>query len=199
MTLRRALLAALFLAPTAAIASNTLIPPKVAIAVAKSALTVTPDAEWNKMGARPGRNGEIWTIDGAQLNELTFYGGIVPGTPLFREVAKHDKPLPQFNATMLITDIPALVESSYRVAFDTDVISVDQIEPTVFAGAPGIRFSYEFTPPKDDVRRKGEAYAAIVDGRLYMITFEAPALHYFDADIGQARTVVASAALAAKK
>src|SRR5579862_8384211 len=143
------------------------------------------------MGARPGSNGELWTIDGAPLNKLTFYGGIASGTPLFREVAKHDKPLPQFNSTMLITDIPGLVESSYRVAFDTNVISVDQIEPTTFAGFKGIRFAYDFTSPTDEVRRKGEGCAAIVDGRLYMITFEGPALHFFDAGIAPARAVVA--------
>jgi hypothetical protein len=52
--------------------------------------------------------------------------------------------------------------------------------------------------PTDEVHRKGEGCVAIVDGRLYMITFEAPALHFFDAGIAPARAVVASAFFAKK-
>lgn len=59
-----------------ALASNTLITAQTPVAVAKSSMTVTPDREWNKMGARPGRNSESWTIDGDGLNEVNFYGGI---------------------------------------------------------------------------------------------------------------------------
>jgi hypothetical protein len=198
MKLSASLSALLFVLPAAAIAGNTLIPPKAAVAVAKSALTVTPDREWNKMGRRPGRNAETWTFDGEQLNDLTFYGGIAAGATLLREVSKKHKPLPRFNATMLITDIPTLVENSYRIGADVSVITIDQIEPTTFAGYQGIRFTYDFTPPSDEVHRKGEGHAAIVDGRLYMITFEAPALHFFDASIAPARAVIASAAFAKK-
>lgn len=199
MKMRSGLLAVLLVAPTTVLAGNSLIFPRAAVAVAKSSLTVTPDVEWNKMGARPGRSAEVWTIDGSQLNELTFYGGIANDTALFREVSKKQKPLPRFNATMLITDIPTLVENSYRIANDISVITVDQIEPVTFAGYQGIRFAYDFTAPSDEVRRRGEGQAAIVDGRLYMITFEAPALHFFDAGIAPARAVIASASFPAKK
>ncbi len=54
------------------------------VAVAKSGLTVNPDREWNKMGARSGRNSETWTIDGDGLNDVTFYGGIANDSTLFR-------------------------------------------------------------------------------------------------------------------
>jgi hypothetical protein len=43
------------------------------VAVAKSTLTVTPNVNWNRLGARPGRNAESWTIDGLSLNDMTFY------------------------------------------------------------------------------------------------------------------------------
>lgn len=198
MNLRHGLLAMLLVGSTAAVASNTLIAPRAPVAVAKSSLTVTADREWNKMGARPGPSDEIWTIDGAQLNQLTFYGGIAADTGLFREVSTRNRPLPQFKSTMLVTDIPELFENSYRVANAINVMSVDQIEPTTFAGHQGVRFDYDYTP-QDDVHRKGEGYAAIIDNRLYMITFEAPALHFFDAGIGSARAVVASASFAAAK
>jgi hypothetical protein len=198
MKLPPLVLAFVLLLPAGAIASNSLIEAKQSVAVAKSALMVTPDREWNKMGTRPGSNGETWTFDGAPLNDLTFYGGIVSGKTLFREVAKRTNPLPQFTSTMLITDVPSLLENSYRVALDTGLVVIDGVEPAAFAGHKGIRFAYNFTDA-DEVRRKGEGYAAIIGGRLYMITFEAPALHFFDSGIDAARAVVASAAFASRR
>jgi hypothetical protein len=71
---------------SAVFAAGRLKPAGVAVAVARSGLTVTPDKAWNK-GARPGRLSESWTLDGLSINELTFYGGIADNTTLFREVA----------------------------------------------------------------------------------------------------------------
>ncbi len=177
------------------LAGNKLIPAGQPVAVAKSVLTVTPSVEWNKLGARPGRNSETWTFDGDALNDLTFYGGIEPEQTLFREVSKRTKPLPRVKATMLVTDIPTLVENSYRIALDTPLFTVDGMEPMAFAGQPGIRFTYSFTRPNEDLPRKGEGRAAMIDGKLYLITFEAPRLHYFDAGVAAFRQVADSAKL----
>ncbi len=51
------------------------------------------------------------------------------------------------------------------------------MEPMAFAGQPGIRFTYSFTRPNEDLPRKGEGRAAMIGGKLYLITFEAPRLH----------------------
>lgn len=175
-----------------ALAGNKLIPPGASVLVAKSQLAVTPDREWNKMGARPGRNSESWTLDGDGLNDITFYGGIVNDGTLFREVSKRTKPLPRFSSTMLLPELPALFENSYRIALDTTLMTIDSVEPATFAGAKGLRFTYSFTQ-QDELRRKGEATAAIIGNKLYMITFEAPAIHYFDRDVASYRSLVASA------
>jgi len=198
MSLRGGLLAVLLVLASPAIASNTLIVAGRSVAVVKSAMTVTPDREWNRILSPPAPN-EVWTIDGQDLNELDFFGGIATNQSLFGEKMKRrSRPQPFFNATMLITDVPALLENSYRALININVMAIDQIEPVTFAGHQGIRFTYGYTP-RDEVRRKGEAHAAIVDGKLYMITFEAPALHFFDAGIAAARAVVASATVAATK
>ena len=193
--MRPILVALLIGLATPALAGNTLVPPGQAVAVARSALTVTPAREWNRMGARPGRLSETWTIDGDTLNDLTFYGGIESGLPIFREVDKRNKPLPHFSTTMLLTDVPTLFENSYRIALGTAGMEIGRVEPATFAGRKGVRFAYSFVRQGEEVRRQGEAYAAIVDKKLYMISFEAPALHYFDTWIEGARQVVASAAL----
>ena len=82
------------LAMAAPVAAGTLKPAGVPVTVARSTLTVTPDRAWNK-GARPGRLSEAWTLDGLNINELTFYGGISDNTTLFREVNKTTIPLPR--------------------------------------------------------------------------------------------------------
>ena len=133
------------------------------------------------------------TLDGLTLNDVTFYGGIADNQTLFREVNKRDKPLPRFSATMLMPDVASLFEGSYRVALDTSLFSIDGMEPAQFAGNPGFRFNYSFTIESDEVRRKGEAYGAIIGGKPYMATFEAPAIVYYDRNIEAFRDLVRTA------
>ena len=46
------------------------------------ALSVTPPRDWNQLGIKPGKFAETWTLDGEQLNDVTFYAGVEPGEPL---------------------------------------------------------------------------------------------------------------------
>ena len=185
--------AVLWCAPV--IAGNKLIEKNKSVLVAKSPLVVTPDREWNRMGARPGRNSETWTIDGDGLNDVTFYGGIENDRTLFREVDKHSKPLPHFSSTMLLTDIPALFENSYRIALDTQLMKIDSVEPATFLGQKGMRFSFAFSRLDEEVRRKGEACAVVIGGKLYMITFEAPDVYYYERDLPAYRAIIAKATM----
>jgi hypothetical protein len=178
-----------------ALAKNTLVSQQTIVAGADTALIVAPDRDWNRMGARPGRSSETWTIDGEALNDVTFYVGIKDGQTLFREVSKRNKPLPHFSSTMLLTDIPALLEQSYSIALGTQVIKVDAIEPTMFLASSGVKFTYSFARPDEDVRRRGEGTAAMIGGRLYMITYEAPELYYFDHYVAAYRSIVNGARL----
>lgn len=178
---------------TPALAGYKLVSKGVPVAVAKSTLTVTPSVDWNRLGARPGRNAESWTLDGLTLNDLTFYSGIANDTTLFRDAKKKTAPLPRFSSTMLAPDIAQLFESSYRVSIGTSLMSIDGVEPATFAGKPGFHFTYTFVIQGEEVRRKGEATGAVIGGKLYLITFEAPVIHYFDATRDAAKIVVDSA------
>lgn len=196
MTVKFAWLAAVVMAaalPGQAHAGFKVMPQGIPTPVAKSGLTVTPGIDWNRLGARPGRNAESWTLDGLSLNDVTFYGGIANDTTLFRDTKKKTDPLPRFSSTMLVPDIAQLFESSYRVSMGTSLMVIDTIEPATFAGKPGFHFTYNFVVQGEEVRRKGIADGAVIDGRLYMITYEAPAIHYFDAGLESARTLAASA------
>ncbi len=175
--------------------ANDLVPASTPVNVARSDLQVSPDRDWNKLDARPGRNSETWTLDGELLNDVSFYGGTENNRTLFREVDRRNRPLPRFTSTMLPTDIPTLLENSYRIARDVSIFTLDSQEPIRFAGNPGIRFTYSFIG-RDNLHRSGEAHAAIIDGRLYMATFEAPSIHYFANGIAAFRHIAASAHIA---
>lgn len=194
LTLAAAAIAISVAAPV--VAGPKLMPKGTPVQVAKSALTVTPTVDWNRMGARPGRNAESWTLDGLSLDDLTFYGGIDDGLTLFRDSKKKTEPLPKFSKTMLAPDIAQLFESSYRVSVGTSLMTIDSMEPATFAGQPGFRFTYSFVVQGEEVRRKGEANGAVINGKLYLITFEAPVIHYFDATVKAYRDLAATASFA---
>lgn len=163
--------------------ANSLVSPGRQSGIAKSALSASPDGEWNRLSRSDGKNVELWTRDGDALNKVTFFGGIPAGKPLLREIDKKNRPLPTVGANMLITDIPALLESTYRSQFAVSQMEVTTQEAAILDGQKGIRFTYWFTRPDDEVRRRGEGVGAMVRGQLYLITYEAPELHFFDKDL----------------
>ena len=156
--------------------SNSLVSPGPREKIARSSLAAKPAGEWNKLSYRGGKNVEVWTLDGDQLNKVTFYGGIEVGKPLLKEADKKERPLPRVTSDMLITDIPAILELSYRVQFSVSQMSIDSQEPAIVGGNKGIRFTYSFVRNDEDVERKGEAVGAFVGNRLYLVAYEAPAI-----------------------
>lgn len=163
-----------------------------AVQVADSNLSVTPSRDWNRLSEKIGKNTETWTLDGGQLNDVTFFGGIEPGKPLVKERSKKYDPLPKFTQSTLLIEIPELLEGTYRTYKDLAAFTVGSSSPTKFLNREGIRFSYEFTD-RDGLTRKGEAVATIFEKKLYMVTFDAPRLHYYDRLINDFRALVQSA------
>jgi hypothetical protein len=164
------------------------------VTVANSAMTVTPPRDWNQLSHKPGKKAETWTLDGEQLNDITWYGGIAPGEPLVRERDKKRKPLPKVSRETLLVELPELLEATYRSDKDIGTFKVIASAPDHFLGVNGIRFSYEYVD-NDNLPRKGEARAVLVKGRLYMATFDAPRLHYFERLLPDFHTLTDSAKL----
>ena len=165
-----------------------------AVAVANAPLWVMPSRDWNQLSARICKYAETWTLDGGQLNDVTFYGGIPPGEPLVRERSKKHDPLPKFTAETLLIEVPELVERTYRAFKGIGTFSLISTDPAPFLGKDGVRFTYEYTD-EDELTRKGEARAAIIGGKLYMMTFDAPRLNYFGRAIADYRALADSATL----
>lgn len=162
--------------------------------VAAAAITVTPSRDWNQLSAKPGKKAEVWTLDGEQLNAVTFYGGIGPGEPLIRERDKKGKPLPKFKRDTLLIEVPELLEATYRTDRAIGSFTALESKPERFLGNDGIRFSYTYVDD-DNLPRKGEARAALVKGLLYMVTLDAPRIHYFDKVASDYRALAESAKL----
>lgn len=182
----------LLLIPTAQ--ANGYRAKNVTVEVAKSDLKVTPLRDWNSLSIRPGKKAETWTLDGEQLNDVTFYGGIAPGEALIRETNKKHKPLPKFTRETLLVEIPELLEGTYRTEKGIGSFMITSSNPDRFIGRDGIRFTYEFVDA-DNLPRKGEARATVINGLLYMSTFDAPRLHYFDATLADFRALTDSAVM----
>jgi hypothetical protein len=177
-------------------AQYRLIPSSVPVIINSSALQVTPSTAWNRVAVKAGKRTETWTLDGTGLNDVTFYAGIKPGTTIVADRERTTRPLPRFSKTMLPPDIGQLFERTYRIALHTSRMSIDSMEPTRFAGQDGFRFTFTFTREQEVVRRRGEVNGAIVEGQLYLISFEAPTIHYFNRDMPAYRAIVASAVVA---
>jgi len=164
------------------------------IDVADSNMMVIPTLNWNRLDVKVGKKTESWTLDGEQLNDITFFGGIEPGAPLVKEKSKKRDPLPKFTKSTLLIEIPELLEGTYRTYKQIGAFQLLSTEPQEFLGQDGVAFSYEYTDV-DGLTRKGDARAAIISGKLYMATFDAPRLHYFARNVEDFRALAKSARL----
>src|SRR3546814_4784217 len=114
------------------------------VKVAKSAMKVTPARDWNSLSIRPGKKAETWTLDGEQLDDVTFYGGIAPGEPLIRERSKKHKQLPKLQSETLLIEVHELLEGTYRTHKGIGTFPITSSKPDRFLGNDGIRFTYKY-------------------------------------------------------
>jgi hypothetical protein len=159
-----------------------------------SAVSITPPRDWNKLAIRPGKFAETWTLDGEQLNDVTFYTGVEPGAPLVKERNKKRKPLPKFGTETLLVEVPELLEGTYRAYKEIGEFRLTGSKPGSYLGVKGVEFTYDYTDG-DQIRRQGEAHAAIISGKLYMATYDAPTIHFFQRNIADYRALIATAKL----
>lgn len=193
---RAVLAAALILAPaSAALAGWKLVKRDVAVKVAKSSMSVTPTEDWNRSTYRASKKGETWTLDGIGINEIYFAAALVPGDTLYRDMNKKVKPLPLLGKNIQLSEIPEFFESSQRVAYNSSLYEVTGVEPVKFLGQDGVRFTYQFAVEGNPLKYKGVAQAALVGGKLYIISFNAPIITFYERDRVKAEAIMASAKL----
>lgn len=164
----------------------------VAVRVAKSKMSVTPERAWNGIGGRQGKQSEVWTIDGEQLNELIFFADVRNGATLAPKM-KHVT-LPTWDEKLLLVELPELIERNYRVTRQITDFTQISSRPQNFLGHDGVAFEYEYVNA-DGLHVRGCAVATIIGGALYMISLNAPRLNYYDRSKPAFDAIVASAKL----
>lgn len=173
-------------------ASWKTMPSAVRVDVARSTMSVAPAGDWNRWSSRPTMKGEIWTRDGVLLNELSFVAQLQNGETLYSELDPQNAPLPRFRKDMLPIELVEWVEESNRIVLQTTIFDVGRVEPALLGGHDAVRFSYRYVAGTDQLQRSGEAVAAVIDGKFFMVNFVAASTYYFDRDIADVRALVDS-------
>jgi hypothetical protein len=158
-------------------------------------MTVVTPRAWNETS----RNGftdiryvEDWTLNGPYLDGITFVSGLPDDKRIIRQEYKADRQVPKFRSNMTAPEVAALIETLYRVegsAIDWRTLS---LTPRLFMGYPGFQHDFEHLDG-DELWRKGRAVGAVIDGRLYMILFDAARSHYYPAGLADYEAIVTSA------
>ncbi len=188
MGLRGAILAAAVLLLSSCFAMVRMGPGTVTV---RDAITVSSDGGWNRLDVPGGGGGEVWTSDGLSLDVLTFFVAIKDGDPLVPAPMGTRRTPPAFRAAMLPHQIVELFEAS--ATQDGSTFRLERLAPSAFASADGFRFEFSMTRKRDDVALRGFAYGAVVKGKLYLVTFRAPRIHYYAKHLPRAEATVRSA------
>ena len=134
---------------------------------------------WNKIPSGLGPNTEVWTADGALLNQFIFVSGIQNGKAMFRDFSK-DTPMPKFNSNVLPHELKVLVETSLtNTSGGKHPITGSNLKPRMVADATGLEFDIEFFNG-DGLLNRGKALAFVKGDKLYTVIFSAANIYHYD-------------------
>ena len=166
------------------------------VLVGDGSMAVTPPRPWNKTRTLflfdDVRWVEDWTLNGPLLDGMSFVSGLPNGKYLIRQRRTEDRQVPKFTSDMTAPEITAMLESLYRVRGGSIDFRTTSLQPRPFLGANGFQFDFEHLD-SDELWRRGRAVGAVIDGRLYLILFDAARSHYYGNAIGDFEVLAASA------
>jgi hypothetical protein len=135
---------------------------------------------------------EDWTQNGPILDGISFISGMKNNRELIRQRRSASQQVPRFRSDMTPPEIAAMIESLYRVKGGAVDLKTLSLKPRPFLGANGFQWDYEHLD-QDELWRRGRAVGAVIDGKLYMILFDAARSHYYDALLPDFEAIVGSA------
>lgn len=163
--------------------------------VGNGSLAVTPPREWNKIWARlfvDVREVEDWTLNGPYLDGITFVTGLKSGAYIVRQDKREYRQVPKYRSDMTAPEIASMLESLFRVRGGAVDFKTLALAPRPFLGTNGFQLDFEHLDA-DEVWRKGRVVGATLDGRLYLILFDAARSHYYNAALPDYEAIVSSA------
>ncbi len=161
-------------------------------------LALRVGAAWNKFSV-PGSQQpyESWTQEGLVLDHLRLWPGIRSGQPLMSAApapAGQKAPrVPVFRAGMAPDQLANLFEVLY--AWDGSQVQVTRIDPTTFAGQPGLRFELAIVRKHDELQVAVVGWVAVRGDELFAMTYAAPRLGFFPRGRPGVEAIAASARL----
>ena len=167
------------------------------VSVGNGSLVVVAPRPWNRHRSvlfEDRREVEDWTLNGPDLDTISFVTGLKSGKSLIRQRRTASQQVPEFRFNMTPPDIAAMIESLYRVKGGTVDFRTLSLQPRPFLGKNGFQFDYEHLDD-DELWRRGRAVGVVSDGRLYMILLDAAKSHYYDAELPDFEALVGSAEL----
>jgi len=173
----------------------TLVSP-TRVRVAHGAMAVSPTKAWNKSPPTPYdiSQEENWTQNGPLLDSIGFIAALPDGAAIARQRPKDDRKVPVFRASMTPQDLVSMIESFYRIKAGAAVFETTSVVPTTFLGSPAVQLTYNYVGA-DEVKRRGRSVAAIVSRKLYLMSLDGAASHYFEAALPEFESLAISAQL----
>ncbi|RIX31534.1 hypothetical protein D3M59_00440 [Sphingomonas edaphi] len=165
------------------------------VRVGNGSIAVTPPREWNKQSTTlfdDISTVEDWTQNGPYLDTISFVTGMKDGKAVVRQRSRDDRQVPKFRSNMTAPEVAAMIESLFRVRGGTVDFKTTSLVPRSYLGASGFQYDFEHLDG-DEVRRRGRAVGAIINGRLYLVLLDATKSHYFDASLPDFEAIVRSA------
>jgi len=166
------------------------------VAVGNGSMAVTPPRPWNRtrklLFFDDVRWVEDWTLNGPILDGLSFVTGLPSGRYLIRQRRTDDRQVPKFRSDMTAPEVASMLESLFRVRGGATEFRTLGLAPRPFLGANGFQYDFEHLD-SDELWRRGRAVGAVIDGRLYLVLFDAARSHYYAAGINDFESIVNSA------
>jgi len=176
------------------VATGYTLVPSGQVTVSQGSMKIRSAGAWNK--APQGQFGlpqaEGWTRNGPVLDAIYFLGAIPDGQAIAKQRPEDERKVPVFHATMTPQDLTSMIESAYRIRGGVKIFETIGVKPVTFLGQQGVQFDYTFVN-EDSVKRRGRSVIAVAGGKLYVMSLNATALHYFDAALPDFQTMAASA------
>ena len=138
--------------------------------------SVEPQIEWSSLD----RGGiEVWTVNGTGLQAIYFADGVEDGEPFFEQrFGESDKKLPLFRSPMTANEAMEFIVDTLSISGAGEVRATG-LRPKKFGAHDGFRFGIDYIETSG-LDARGIAHGAVIDGKLYVMIYLAPAEHYFD-------------------
>jgi len=166
------------------------------VPVSQGTMHIHTAGAWNK--APQGQFGlpqaEGWTRNGPVLDAIYFLGAVPDGQAIVKQRTEDERKVPIFHASMTPQDLTSMVESAYRIRGGVKIFETTAVKPVTFLGQQGVQFDYTFVN-EDSIKRRGRSVMVVAGGKLYVMSLNATALHYFDAALPDFDAMAASASI----